>query len=700
MNEMTTNPALKETDYQAYGRSISEDLAKLYQDQNGSVIDRINNSVTLKLKDNRPNIDSWTLSLGKKNQQPATVNVSIKTTDQHVITWNLDTVISEIQATGTLPSQYLPHLQLLYNAVSGELNSTLEDIESTKPSASRNSFTLLTLSENLLNLLSASDKPSVKDYIARTRPELDTLRTMLKAKSRLMTRRKMLKVLAISTGLTAGAVATGAALKKQKIQAPSISKEDMFDTTAPLPRPTEMPVVDSSIKTVAPNPQPTIVPTEIPADQEIGDRNVAEFFLDKFFSLLRDETSQRLAKDAKARERVDKELEQNGSINILLLGIDQARWRTENREWELLGQYGVGNNDVSIVLSINPKTLKTKIVSFPRDLYSPRVQQFINENTHGDNPFVDPLKINGILPATRINGITCKRMIEKRPDGTPAQTHMSVEEFEKAKDLLEPLNYSKDNLPTVMTPEDQVELAREEFETATGLPLHAAFKFNIDFTEELFSDLCSSGLMVPIEKDIDIRYLYGDQSKVYHFQKTPDGAEGTLLKGDELVAYARTRKDIGGSDDTRGNRERQVVQAFVKNVASRLIADLREGKTETLDLIIHTLDNQEKERNNLWSSFNLTPVLTKVVRSIENILKQPNSLSIFSTLALNTLPHLSADMFQSFGIPQELWHNVDNRSIKVINGSTEQPPPEASSKGNFLSYWQPVRTFVKDTVFA
>lgn len=455
-----------------------------------------------------------------------------------------------------------------------------------------------------------------------------------------------------------------------------------IDVEEPNPFPTSTRIEEppATPTTEAPAPQPTAIPTTQPevvkpveetpsVEEEIGNTNLVEHFLGPIAERLYQRRHERAQQDPAFAERVT-ELERNSEeIHFALLGIDQARWRAES--WENYGEKGYGNNDVSVILSINPKTLNIKINTFPRDLFSPETQEYAYTLPMNR----DPIKHDS--PVRRINAVCAH---------------------------------------STLSPEQQVDMAQKVLETATGLPIDGVVKFNMDFVFDLLTKLCPDGLEINVSQDMTMQYLYGNDWVTHEFIQGKQ-----ILKGQDLIAYARTRKDQGGDDDTRGDKQRQVINAFIKDYALRIFSDLSDFRTDNLSLLISVLENQQSEGiNNLFSSLGITQIMRVALTEINKYLQNDiqNGRAKLTALFLNTMNQFSPDLFGSIGIGDITKDNGSPLVLKIgqqynptteeqrlaevdyglrfLSGShadTESADWGPTQHGNFMKYWQPLRDF-------
>lgn len=109
--------------------------------------------------------------------------------------------------------------------------------------------------------------------------------------------------------------------------------------------------------------------------QELGEENAAEFMLMPMVEQFKQERLRKLASDPAYAERVDHELVHADILNFLYLGVDQTRDRPNDFN-------GLkGNADSFMIITFNPHTFETNMVSIPRDTYAPELNDRINSVT-------------------------------------------------------------------------------------------------------------------------------------------------------------------------------------------------------------------------------------------------------------------------------------------------------------------------------
>lgn len=427
------------------------------------------------------------------------------------------------------------------------------------------------------------------------------------------------------------------------------STEDSSNDVIPTVTPTII-VEQTSNPVVKEEDQPTV-------EEEIGNKNLVEHLLGPLVDAFYKKRLERSQNDPAFAERVAEKEIKAEEINFAILGIDQARWRKES--WEGYGENGYGNNDVTIVVSLNPKTLKAQIRSFPRDLFSPETQQHAYTLPRGR----DPIKHD--TPIRRINAITAH---------------------------------------TTLSPEQQVQMTHQVLETATAPPIDGIIKFNMDFVMDFLTELCPDGLEIDVPQDIDITYLYGTESVLHSWKQGKQ-----RLKGRDLIAYARTRKDEGGDDDTRGTKQRQVLNSFILDYSLRISDDLINFKLDNLYLLASVLEKQQgPDIKNLFSSIGISNILNIALSQVEEYLTNEvsNGRSILTALVLNTMDKLSSDIISSIGVG-DIQNNDEQPLVKYIKSQTQATEEEVRLRtvdpksengkpteyGNYMQYWKPLRDF-------
>ena len=269
---------------------------------------------------------------------------------------------------------------------------------------------------------------------------------------------------AIGTGfLERDALGLAAHAQANKIQAPDVvyDPNKIFPASSRSPSPTSTPT-EMPTPSPTPEPTPTPVPTIEPriltenAQKEVGNRNIAEYFLGNLTEQFKQKRLEKFKNDPEFAKRVRKEFLNSNTINMLYLGVDEDRSQTA------FSGEGLGRADSIILLSFDPHTFKTVAISIARDTYAPELAKY----------FSDP-KINTM---TMIN--------------------------------------------EVATDVDSNELVKKIVEDAIGLPVDLIVKTNVDFmqgggTDSILDQLFPNGLEIDVPKtltrDGEVIYKAGKQ---------------------------------------------------------------------------------------------------------------------------------------------------------------------------------------------
>lgn len=436
--------------------------------------------------------------------------------------------------------------------------------------------------------------------------------------------------LATVTGGTAYAI-----INAGKIEAPAVvyDPDKIFvggvayavDFPSPSPTPTETPT-----PTPSPTPEPTVDP-KILAQKEIGNRNVAEYFLGDLVEKFKEKREAQYKRDPEYAKRIRKEFLGANQINMLYLGVDLTREHYFNPA-------GLGRADSIMVISFNTQTFKTVMISLPRDLYSPELA-----------PYFDDPKINAL---TMVN--------EVLPEGRKIDSNA---------------------------------LAKKIIEDATGLPIDMTVKTNIDFMQGapnlpgIFDELFPAGLEINVPKDIsDPEFPAAYETENLFFKK---GVQ--IMHGKRLTDYGRTRH--ADNDFGRSERQRQIVQAALVNLFPRILTDVANGDTKTLDTIISALEKQ-KESGNLFFDTDIIEIARTLRNGLINLRSSPKGIASLGILAANTIDEVLAlkenkgGMFVTFGLG---YGNTDYSLVNAgYEGSTLKLAGSSINSAPIL-YWEPLR---------
>lgn len=466
-------------------------------------------------------------------------------------------------------------------------------------------------------------------------------------------RREFLKRMLSITAGAAGVTGIGAVLNKlaEKIPAPPVQYDPkkVFASSEESPQQTQPPQEKKANPVQRPQePKPQPKPEQKPEptpEQEIGNRNIVEYFLGNLVDEFKKKRVERAYRNPKAVERVDSELVKSDRINVLCLGLDLERSRYKD-----FNTRGIGRADSMILLSFDPHTFKTVVISFPRDLFSPELAK---QGFSG--------------PATKINAIT-----------------------------------------SVINAKDSEEFARSVIESATGLPVDGVVKINIDFIQGfdnknngIFDLMFPEGLRINVPRRIvDTEYPVGYGVETVVFESGEQA-----MNSKKLVRYGRSRHT--DSDYGRSERQRQIVSTALKTFMKNLMIDMENGKTDQLDRVVSGLVKHEEWSNLLGGSVKVSEIIKPMRDGLKKILEGGYGKRILAVLLKNSLGEITdlitdrKNSLISFGLSPETGTitgvgedetHYTSYLTKVAGSETNAPP---TSRGNFLTYWNPVREKVK-----
>lgn len=463
-------------------------------------------------------------------------------------------------------------------------------------------------------------------------------------------------------------------------------------TTAPTE--TNVPPSPAPTTTLSPTSSPTTEPVELlkqvaeqQAAKEIGKTNLAEYFLGNLLDQFKQRRLDRAKKDKVYENRITPELLSIQRINLLLLGIDESRNPEDNRMNEWTGR-GFGRSDSIIVVSFDPHTFKTTLITIPRDMHAPETLDLRKSE------------------ATKINSLTLEQ-----------------------KGVISGI---RDGGAETMNEAEQYEVVRKIIESATGLPIDMIVKGNINFISGVddkgihlngfTDDLFPEGVEIEVRENINDKDGLG-----VNFKK---GVE--IMNGHRLMQYWRTRKDYTTKQD-REEREREIVKQIFKKFASHVAvkkpdmnvldkasyyAGMLNNTTILMDRMIIALDNQKKY-GNLFFDVNIIEILKQIRLNIPNLALGTNPLEIkdkiekmavMGVLAQNTNQILELILqdqsayFMGFtprpGDGLVDWvdpnENYWNPGILKIAGQKTISIP--NQFGNHLKYWEPLRKKVTELI--
>jgi len=403
-------------------------------------------------------------------------------------------------------------------------------------------------------------------------------------------------------------------------------------------------IVDSG-KTAVPiekKSEPIAAETEMKTTEAKESKNLVEYFLGDLISKLKQKRLVKAALDSGYKERIDSRFLNSDRINFLFLGLDQTR----TRDYVTGSTKGIGRSDVIIVISFDPRTFKTTLISFPRDMYVPEVKP------HFPN-------------VPKINTMTMVKAV----------TEGAFDEFEFCKKIIE---------------------------SATGLPIDGQISVNVDFVQgypekdlpSFFDRIFPDGLVINVGKDLSDPFYLKDKE----FKK---GRQ--VMDGRTLSQYARSRYST--SDYDRNLRQRQVVKAAIVNLFPRILEDVARGKPQTLDTIIDTLEEQESHFN-FYSDLDFVTILRTMRNEIVRLQSQP---AVLAALAINTRSLISEIIGDSDGVlvtegltpangmivPLDKDERLETAVNKIAGSRIDS---ESTAHGNYLDYYKASRQFVSDLI--
>lgn len=445
---------------------------------------------------------------------------------------------------------------------------------------------------------------------------------------------------------------------------PAASPEIISSPTATL-EPTKPPT-----PTNTPEPEPTAVPTPDIAKEkmvEIGDKNLAEFFLGAWIQELKGKGNTLWENNPSYRERVPKKNAESDNITIVYLGTDNERSRDKHATM-------AARSDVVMIEIFNPHTFQTTSISLNRDLLVPEAVE------HGLD------RINTLTTISETKGLNPHALIQRM------------------------------------------------LETATGLRIDGIVETNIDFVngyDEYYDVVLKQNMdgknsiidrFIPEGIEVnppaaidDPLYPKGFGVQHVHFDKGPQ-----VLHGQDLVKYARARKGAGNNDYMRSQRQREVAFKVFRGLASKLVDDLEQGRTDTLDLTVDVLKEQQDAGNYFQYDIDIIDMMQGINGSIKQILEMPNGNKIIAKLAANSMGNvarlLGAEASKRYGVPfGDPENGFTSYGLSNEDGSLEDHPNAAgaaitrlrgsgphitrkSSEGNYMAYWEPLRKKVDELI--
>lgn len=441
----------------------------------------------------------------------------------------------------------------------------------------------------------------------------------------------------------------------------------------PSPESKASPAVTATVEpTKAPTSTKTPEPTATPDPSkekmvEIGDKNLAEFFLGGWIEELKGKGLTLWENDPSYQERVSRQNAESDNITLVYLGTDNERDRDKHATT-------AARSDVIMIEVFNPHTFKSTVISLNRDLFVPE---------------------GGEYGLGRINELTTLPITRK----------------------LNPYP-----------------LIQKMLETATGLRIDGILQTNIDFVNgydayhdavlkeykegknSIIDRFVPEGIEVnPPDVIDDPNYPKGYGVQRAYFPKGPQ-----TLHGQDLVKYARARKGNNNNDYMRSERQREVAFKVFRSLASKVVDELEQGQTTSLDLTTEVLKEQQEVGNFFQYDIDIIDMLDSINGSIKSILKKPNGNKVIAKLAANSMSNvatlLGAEASKRYGVPfGDPDHGFTSYGLSSANGSLEDHPNSAgaaitrlrgsgsqisrkSAQGNYIGYWQSLRNKVAELV--
>lgn len=416
----------------------------------------------------------------------------------------------------------------------------------------------------------------------------------------------------------------------------------------PTPKPPE-PTKAPEVKPPVPSPKPPEQPKP-PEKKEYGD--LAEMLLMDDVDEFKKKGIEKAQKSVEYAERVDPELLRADNLTILYEGIDAGRFRNELGVWDKEGSKGFGRTDSLMIISFNPKTKKTFLMSIPRDLFVP--EMIGQEATPEEGYRVNQIGMTEYFSGGKTNS---KELMLKTIED---MTGLRVDVITKTNiDFLNGYNFA-------------VNAKNEWFPQNPGL-------FEIIFPQ---------GLEINAHKDVK------DQIYTEHGWENLDFPAGKqTLKGEKIVQYARIRPD---SEADRRQRQREVFGSARNKGLEKVLNEFFIGNnTGTIDKVIKFFEQQQTD-SNLFYSDDLIRVIKNIRQRLVNMGRLGvawngrNSLQVFDDIKRNYQEYNMPTVYPEDGEP-----NKKENMVKLQGSKTEAQP---SQHGNFVDYWAPVRAEVKKMV--
>ncbi|PIU74756.1 MAG: hypothetical protein COS76_04435 [Candidatus Portnoybacteria bacterium CG06_land_8_20_14_3_00_39_12] len=436
---------------------------------------------------------------------------------------------------------------------------------------------------------------------------------------------------------------------------PAVSTDTgKINISTPTPFPETVKATVTSLPTAEPIAEKQEKNTEV-----IGDRSVLEYYFQPLVDHLITKRQERAKTDKAFLERIGgaEKLTQN-RLNIVFVGIDQSK-NSRPGDFESFGKYGVGLADMVMIMSFDPKTASINLISLPRDLYCPEVD---NDELAG---------------GYQINGMT--NTID-RPVGWE----------DKRRKLI-----------------------TQVAETASAIPIDGVVRFNMDLIsdfeghESFFSAFFPDGLPVLLKQPINDEHM-GDFV-------CPSGTYPCTVKftGARLTDFVRARYHVGGNDYQRQGRLQGVTQTMLTEIIKRL-ANIKDGKLNINDPVnwrvikealsrLRKQTNIDKDKNQYpdlaveMGEVDMVTYFEKIVDDMEIKMATTAGKGQLAGLLLNTIQlkdRSSGKQTKNLVIGDML---VDGNGPKgdghytswFKGGKTEGN--SMTQLGNFIKYWEPLR---------
>ena len=550
---------------------------------------------------------------------------------------------NRIQALETANNQ---QLEVIIDQIeSAQQSSPIQELEhiakgeslTTQPEAKYNWITTIRAKfsevwDNLRNRITTNREANVVRKLAEKKQQ----------ERRLKYRREFLKN-SLITGVAVGKLATEAVnLKRimdlteemnqaadQIANAKKMSDAQLNQIATQKPIPTQLPPEINDIKT-------DITPTSQPPDtnpQEVKDlvkpitTNLENpSVINKLYEMINKIRSERANKDPEYLRRINTELN-NGRVNILLMGLD-------------IMDQGTQRADALLVLSYDVKTNQAKIISIPRSLHSPEVDQM----AYVANPDFKKKNLSFL-----VNGMS---------------------NFGKGDDF------------------------RRIVEDMTGLSVDAQMQWNFDGFKKIIDTV--GGVKISIDQNFIDNYGHYKEFEVNGtpmFKKSGPGIY--TFNAAQALQYARVRK--ADTIYERGNRQMEVAKALVKKMTETVKTQPAEGIKLAFQLL--TEQNNNFSKSTEINDFQVLELLTELGKNTQQI-NQITGIDVSTVdpgwvdtagfkngvFAYPTYQNKNGDIVAD---TSQLWPK------KYTGKNSYNYSPKDKS---YLDYWDELRTRVKTTL--